>query len=541
MNDPEPDMDGAGRPDALPATPSQHGFSERSARTLAALLAATSLVACAAAALRKTGADEDIFRYVGYAWAHGDLPYRDAFENKPPGIFLVWLLVWKVAGGAPLVGRALGLAATCGAALLVARMANRLWPSRRGAWAGLLFVAAACDRELQFPFADTETFGVFFAVAGLALVWPGEGEAPGPFRYLLSGVLCGVALTFKPVFAVEVAAVAGLGLVAHHTFRRRALVVCATFAGSVMPLAACFAYFASHGIASEFVEVAFGALSQAGTLPSGQGSAATGPAWRLTIGVARLIPKLSLPIIVALLAAGLSIANGERRRAQRPILLLLAAWFLVALAGIAAQGWAWGHQFKQLLPPLCILAVGALTTGSRGQAEPGGASRSRLAEVLLLLGMFLSLMGLVHRALMSVTPEAPGATTERPGPSIRQYESPEDAIATLTVPGDRIWCYPRSNLYVDTRRLSAARHFTPIFLSVPGAQAETLTRLTSGQARLVLIDWPRIEARRIDPSFAAQDRPAFHDELREVLGTSFRVCARADEWTVYERSTREAR
>ena len=44
------------------------------------------------------GSDEDIFSYVGYAWHRGDLPYRDAFENKPPGIFLFWKLVWDIGG-----------------------------------------------------------------------------------------------------------------------------------------------------------------------------------------------------------------------------------------------------------------------------------------------------------------------------------------------------------------------------------------------------------------------------------------------------------
>ncbi len=500
-----------------------------------ALLAAASLAICLAAATRSCGADEDIFRYIGYAWSQGDLPYRDAFENKPPAIFLLWAILWRIAGGAPPAGRLLGLLATCATALLLARMAARFWSSPRGVWAGVLFIAAMCARDFDFPFADTETFGVLLVVAALSVVWPGDDKTHIVWRYLLAGLLCGVGITFKPVFALEAAVVAGLAVTAHRDLRTRASLVFVTLAGSMLPLAACLAYFASRGIASDFMDVAFASLGQAGTLPSGHGSAAAGLASHVVVGVTRLAPRLSLPMMLALLAASSTCTNVRDRGTRRPVVLLLTGWFFVALAGIAAQGWAWGHQFKQLLPPLCILAVGALTGNADDQLRGEHTRRHRLAERLLILAMLLSLMGLLHRAVTSVGVIADTAQETAAGGAsvVPEYASPEEAVAALTGPDDRIWCYPRSDLYLNTGRLAAARHFTPVFLSVPGAREETLRALGHGRARVVLIDWSRVEAGHIDPAFAVRDRPAFHNALRELLSRAFRVRGRAGPWTIH--------
>src|SRR5689334_16180559 len=57
-----------------------------------------ALVFAAPSLLYPLGHDQAVHLYVGRAWLHGGLPYRDAFEYKPPGIFAIHALLVAVFG-----------------------------------------------------------------------------------------------------------------------------------------------------------------------------------------------------------------------------------------------------------------------------------------------------------------------------------------------------------------------------------------------------------------------------------------------------------
>jgi hypothetical protein len=114
------------------------------------------------------------------------------------------------------------------------------------------------------------------------------------------------------------------------------------------------------------------------------------------------------------------------------------------------------------------------------------------------------------------------------------YPSLESAVADLTQPADRVWCYPRADPYTRTRRLSASRYFTPNFLSRPEAQAEVFAALRRGAARLVLIDWLSVQRGRISSCFELRDRPAFHSRLTAVLDEYFVFRGGTGPWSIYE-------
>ena len=141
------------------------------------------------------GSDEDIFSYIGYAWHRGDLPYRDAFENKPPGIFLFWKLVWD-AGGSLITARTAGVVVALASAILIAAMARRMWKSQYALLAGPVFLTLMCLPSSDYALADTETFGIFFSLAAISLVWP-LGRRVDMTKAMVSGLICGCAILFK--------------------------------------------------------------------------------------------------------------------------------------------------------------------------------------------------------------------------------------------------------------------------------------------------------------------------------------------------------
>lgn len=488
------------------------------------------VIGAVAGALRLAGSDEDLYGYIGYAWTHGDLPYRDAFENKPPGVFLVWALVWKLAGGSPFVGRSLGMLAVCGTALLLGKMAGGFWGSRWGALAGVLYVAAVSTRGFGYPYADTETFGVFFAVAGLALLWPSSRKlawaaAAG------AGACLGVAFLFKPVFGIEAAVGLVLLGLAVPSWRGRLGLAAILGLGFSVPLAAWGFYAHRAGILGDFLQVAFGQLGKITTTPVGRIKA-----------LYSAQGKVLQPITLTMVVLGATAAATAHSRG-RPLTRLLVTWFWLVCAVLFVQGSFWTHQFKQLVAPLCLLAPGVMAALENAAGEPEFArSMQRLTGSALLLGLGASLFAVSEPTVMTAArrlrrgteqadvPEARDgpAASRTPPPALappreESFASPKEAAARLTRPDERIWCYPGGSLYVEARRLSAARHFSPNFLFLPAAQEEVLAQLTAGRAALVMVN----------PAGDERVPESFVNRLRVVLARYFRRAGHAGEWEIY--------
>jgi hypothetical protein len=502
----------------------------------AAALALLVLVGLLLAAQRIPGADEDLFRYVGYAWSQGDLPYRDAFENKPPGIFLIWTGVWLAAAGSEVVARLSGVAATCLAAVLVARVAGRLWGSAWSLLAGLCFLGGMALPTLGYPFADTETFGVLLSITGLALVLPVDGKLPAG-RALAAGLLYGAALLFKPVFLIDVAAALGL-LAFTARIRLRPAAFFALAAGVLTPFLITLLCFAAWGAADDYLSTAFGSLARNFAPPVARVKA-------MYAGAAKFLQ----PATVVLIVLAATTAAVHCRSRSSALVVVVVAWTGAIGGLIFLQGLFSGHQFKQVLTPLALLAPGALARLEAGVQDAEarrvvGRLTGCLAGVALFFTAFqvyqdpvLALARHIRREAeappergpLAANPSGPtgSETTRAPGPPT--FSSPEDAVDRLTSAGDRIWCYPEGGPYVETRRLSGARHFNHNFLEFEDAQAETLHALARGRARLVLVDWSVPDRRPTHRIFEA--------DLRELLASRFAERGRAGPWHVYEFQT----
>jgi len=148
------------------------------------------------------GRDQAIFHYIGRQWGAGQLPYRDAFDVKPPGIFALYRLTSFFAGDAMWAVRAAdGLAWLAIGALL-----PWAWPGRADRppsgplmASGALLAVAAYFAVFDFwDTAQTETWQVLGCVAGAAAArW-----LPGLWAALTAGALLGTAMLFKPTAVI---------------------------------------------------------------------------------------------------------------------------------------------------------------------------------------------------------------------------------------------------------------------------------------------------------------------------------------------------
>ncbi len=214
------------------------------------------------------GRDQGIYAMVADAVLRGEMPYRDAWDFKPPGIFLVYALSRALFGPSQVGIRVLeviGLAGTCAA---LVKLGERFLGGRA---AGFLAAALAVIAHVQLEFwhtAQPESFGGMLTVFALLLTARPEGEeAPRPWALFLAGVLFGMTGLLKPPLAGG-GAVLALWL-AHREWQsaagaaRRGRLVSAAkpalwiAAGGATPIALCALWFLKKGALSELHQVLF--------------------------------------------------------------------------------------------------------------------------------------------------------------------------------------------------------------------------------------------------------------------------------------------
>ncbi|MBW2456813.1 MAG: hypothetical protein JRI68_20010 [Deltaproteobacteria bacterium] len=181
------------------------GLADRSSHTLAdrvsvvALALATALLLVLIATF-DYGRDQGIYAVVGREILDGGMPYRDAWDFKPPGIYIVYAAAHALSGGAPWGIRILEVAGAIATLWMLTQLSQRWWNQWQiGLWAG--FVAVLVHAQLDFwHSAQPETFGGMLSVAGL---WVGTDPRGKRHRWplLVSGVLFGCAGLLKPPLA----------------------------------------------------------------------------------------------------------------------------------------------------------------------------------------------------------------------------------------------------------------------------------------------------------------------------------------------------
>lgn len=148
--------------------------------------------------------DEGMYASVADVIDRGGLPYRDVFDNKPPGIYYLYHISFKIFGHAVSSPRILAALFTVAACVLAYTLVQRMTSSR---FAGvftmaLLGLASSSPAYLGFE-ANTEIFTVPFLLGGILLLLD---EDPTIFKYFASGLLFGLAFVVKqPTITIGIA------------------------------------------------------------------------------------------------------------------------------------------------------------------------------------------------------------------------------------------------------------------------------------------------------------------------------------------------
>jgi hypothetical protein len=304
------------------------------------------------------GADQSLYAYVGERIRAGGLPYRDAWDQKPPAVHFLYAGLRTVWAGDAIVPFA-DLAAAAAVAVLLYQLGNAIGPAGTGAAGALVFLFLSNPAFTRIAGirlrSQCETFIALAVTAALICLLKDRKGASGPSA-LAAGVLFGLAFTFKynaAVFAIA-------GVVALVLFSRVSLGALLRLAiGFSLPSLALLAIFAFGGALQQLYDatvaynLAYSGETYAGILDAVR-YLVTFPVERArvdalwTVGGAGCILLLAgaradrtrlFPVIwVAAACASIAI-NGSRSLPQyfvqaNPALALAAAW-----GGVLAWQW----------------------------------------------------------------------------------------------------------------------------------------------------------------------------------------------------------
>jgi hypothetical protein len=425
--------------------------------------------------------DEGGYAYIAQRWLLGELPYRDAFDQKPPAVFAFYALVLSVAGESPAALRwaahALILCTLAGLVGLGHRLQNAAAGFAAAALAAFLTVAPAWlgnSVNTELLALAPLTLGAFAALRA------SRREAiAGAFW---SGLLGGIAVLCKPVvvpmvgYTVLTAAAGRGGRLA------RLLAACV---GVALPAAAVAAGFAAAGALRLFLDATvLHNLAYASQVPL---AAYPRVFWR------HFEPTLAThgPIYLAAAAAPLlAVAKSGTGASPSPrAVLWTVGWLLAALVAVSSGGYFRHHYFMLAAPPLALLAGIGLSAAADRITQRAGAR-----HVLLGAALAAIIGHGVAREWWYYRPGPVGPKMDRfygrspfpEAPSLGRW------IAERSRPEDTIFIYgSEPELLFHSHRKSASRYIyvyplNQALAEVAERQREALAEIRAARPRFVV-------------------------------------------------------
>jgi hypothetical protein len=348
------------------------------------------------------GRDQGLYYYVAHGWLEGSIPYRDMFEQKTPGIFMIYALaillfgrnMWGIhvldIAGVVLVGLV--------AATFTVDRGQRPLPGVRGA--AVLFASV-----LHFGIMSWWEVGqceIWCALLAFSAIWAVRRMKNRPLSEFWGGLFAGATLVMKPP-GVTFVLLAGV-LVAWRAARetpggvRKAIPAICRFAlASTAAPAAVVLYFAAVGALDEMVDV----LVRANAHYVVHESSVTSP-WHI-LDHARdfyqsFNPVSSLLALGVLGALGYGAARREAGLVRR--YSLVVALLLASLAAVVMQMKFYAYHWTVVLSALTVaganLAADAAAlalrirfgAGAARFAGPRAAAAGAAAFAALTAGLF---------------------------------------------------------------------------------------------------------------------------------------------------------
>lgn len=398
--------------------------------------------------------DHWIFYYVGHNWiVEGGDVYVDAFDHKPPMIFLVNGIMAALLGDNIVLHRLWLTAFAIFDTWLFYLLARRVLPGLLGGVkSGVEPMVAVRLSVLLYAFFrnlstftnsgnNTEAYGLILVLL-LVLSFLKFTDTGAWWWLALAGLSCGVLFWFKGNFLIF-GAIVGVLLLVHgwRTPARLAVHVLVYIVPIVLVSLAWFAYFWSQGTFDDFWLASFGFSALYAT--SAWSGTLSANIWLLITTAGLLLPALVFFIVYL---------RDVRVQWREPSYQLVGAMFLSGLVIIGAVGSFYAYYLLITMPfTVLVIMYGLLRL----------PSLSRAVRVVLVTGFVLALV--VNYAFS--TRQLLNSFTGFAAADAAEQNQAADYVRERTDPDDRIFANAYGAVYYQlTERSSASRFISASLL-----------------------------------------------------------------------------
>lgn len=370
------------------------------ALVLMALLALGVLIPSSPLFREMPDRDPGVFLYIGDHILHGQIPYRDVWDHKPPLIFYIDALGLFIGGGSVwgvwfLELVSLSIAAVIGFILL----------DRAFGFVPAVFGSVAWITSLGLVLEGgnyTEEFALPFQFAALYLFWQSEKQGRYAWRGFFIGVMLAACFLLKPTLVGVPLSVIIFLLLDRGLSRRWSALLAelgVIFAGAAVVFSLVVAYFAANNAFNSLVDMVLRYNFVYSTTTLQDKVAAVLDGISLTAAIA----------VFALVAWAIGMYVAWRARDQvgdRCLLYVSLIGLPVEFLLAATSGRSFGHYYIAWLPVFAVLMgffAYSLVEGAiaRRLRPPGEAKRSPHTSIIGLVALLLALGFLPARELAS--------------------------------------------------------------------------------------------------------------------------------------------
>ncbi|MBW2286863.1 MAG: glycosyltransferase family 39 protein [Deltaproteobacteria bacterium] len=458
--------------------------------------------------------DEGEYAYIAQRLLEGDVPYRDAFDQKPPGTFFVYAAALSLLGPS-VEGIHLFLHAwTAATALALFGCVRRREGPLAAAFAVLLFSVLSANPKLTGNAANTELFMLLPMVASVYCLLRALGSPMQPWWWIVTGALAAAACWFKQVAvtnALFLAAVAAwhFGRPSTRDIAALARAWAGLVVGALLVSAPVLLGFAAAGAWRPFVDAVF--------WHNFRYAQSVGPAQGFEMLVYRLSEQApSMAVCWALAALALFVLR-RTRGSKRGFWL---GWWIASAVGVSVGFFFRPHYFFQALPALVVLAGCVLgATAERLLARGGtvaGVGIAALIAVAVLPPIIANRTILAARDPNEISRAIYGMNPFPESVEIGRY------IRRTSDPDDRVYIVgSEPQILFYSERASATRYifFYPLTGSYPGVlerQHEVMAEVAATRPRYVV--WVNLRSSLLRSD---ETEPHVFDASRELLDREY--------------------
>jgi hypothetical protein len=385
--------------------------------------------------------DQTLFLRGAELLRHGGLLYREFWDVKPPGIFLLYLAGGSIFGFTDLGMRLMEMAILTGFAVL-----SFLWLGPRigyrAAWLGaVLLIPFYNSLSVDPDLGTVEGLACLpVAIAAFGLLSPRSSR-----RLVAAGASVGFLLLLKLFYGLVAAGFWTIFLIMDRESARRFRTWAILVASAALPIAATVAWFTARGVFPDLISAVFKVPYEARN--------AIDPMMRigaLTGGVHHFLSGTAALGLLLLPAAWATWEKRHERRIWMP-LAFLCAWIVTGAVAIMVQfqSW-WEYHWLLILPPVALLAGFGLDWALT-QVVHSSAVRRSIAGLILALAAF--------RAIGVARNFAEDMLTDREVAENRLYRDirRDEARQVQCGPSDTafIWMSPMTPRFSNCRLASA--------------------------------------------------------------------------------------